>query len=866
MFRWLLPFVIAAIACGRVGFDSHSVDDDGGGTETALRQLVAGEHSTCAVLEGGVKCWGHSEFGRLGLPSKNVGDHPGEMGDALPTIDLGGDRVIDFGTGEDHTCALMDSGAVKCWGSAFFGELGTGDRDDRGDRAEDMGASLVTVDLGVSVDPVALEVYENHNCVLLGDGTVKCWGRNHYGILGLGDSEHRGDDPGEMGANLPTVDLGPSRTVADLSTGDHFNCAVFDDGAAKCWGRSTYGQLGLGVTNNHGDHADELGDDLPVLDLGTGRSVKSIASGKYHSCAILDDDTLKCWGRNAYGQLGLAGEAAIGDTPGEMGDALPTIDLGTGRYPLAITAGERHSCALLDDETVKCWGRNSDGQLGLGDTNHRGDDPGEMGDALPAIDLGSTNGVLAIAAGGDMSCAKLGTGAWKCWGDNTYGQLGLGDTDNRGSSSSHMGANLPVLDLGTGVDVVAIRAEEYHACALLGSGDLKCWGRDQAGQLGLGNNAARGDESGEMGAALPFLSPGGRPVTTMTRAAEHACVLHDDGSASCWGRNDKGQLGLGDELHRGDTPGELDALPLLDLSADSAITSLSMGSLHSCAVLDDTWVKCWGYNTSGRLGLGDSDHRGNEPGEMGENLLPVDLDGAAIEVHSGGFWDACFSCALMADRTVKCWGINGDGQLGLEHTSAIGDSPSDMGANLPAVELRGEVHSLATGGFHTCVVLADGSVQCWGKNDYGQLGLGDDDVRGNSGNEMGENLPFVDLGTGVRATTVSLGRRHSCALLEGGAVKCWGRNQYGQLGIGDTEDRGDNPDEMGDALPTVDLGTDRTAVAISAWSTHTCALLDNGDAKCWGANHRGQLGQEDAEHRGDEPGEMGDALRPIALW
>jgi len=156
----------------------------------------------------------------------------------------------------------------------------------------------------------------------------------------------------------------------------------------KCWGGNFWnGQLGLGDTNDRGDASGEMGDNLPAVDLGTGRTATAIAAGGFQTCAILDDKSVKCWGKNHHGQLGLGDTNARGDASGEMGDNLPAVDLGTGRSATAIATAPWRTCALLDDTSVKCWGRNVFGTLGLGDTIDRGGSPGEMGNNLPAIDV-----------------------------------------------------------------------------------------------------------------------------------------------------------------------------------------------------------------------------------------------------------------------------------------------------------------------------------------------------------------------------------------------------------------------------------------------------------------------------------------------
>jgi LPXTG-motif cell wall-anchored protein len=427
--------------------------------------------------------------------------------------------------GDDDTCALSPLGAVKCWGANNYGQLGLGDTNHRGDEAGEMGDNLPVVDLGLAdgVTVTAISSGDIYTCALLSSGAVKCWGRNQYGQLGLGDTNNRGDEAGEMGDNLPVVDLGLADgvSVTAISSGDGYTCALLSSGGVKCWGRNQYGQLGLGDTNNRGDEAGEMGDNLPVVDLGLadGVTVRAISSGGYHACALLSSGGVKCWGRNRYGQLGLGDANNRGDQPDEMGDDLPVVDVGLGATATVIAAGGSHTCALLSSGGVKCWGYNGDGQLGLGDTNYRGDEAGEMGDNLPTVDLGSSVSVTAIAVDGYHTCVLLSLGGVKCWGDNGDGQLGLGDTNYRGDEAGEMGDNLPTVDLGMGVTATAVTTGSSHTCALLSLGGVKCWGRNQYGQLGLGDTNYRGDEAGEMGDALPVAYQIPRIAQTITFSA-----------------------------------------------------------------------------------------------------------------------------------------------------------------------------------------------------------------------------------------------------------------------------------------------------------------------------------------------------------
>jgi alpha-tubulin suppressor-like RCC1 family protein len=308
-----------------------------------------------------------------------------------------------------------------------------------------------------------------------------------------------------MGDNLPAVDLGTGRTATAISTGRDHTCAILDNASVKCWGNGWQGILGSGNTNNLGDGLNEMGDNLPTVDLGTGRTVTAISAGGVHTCAILDNASVKCWGRGYDGKTGYGNNDAIGDAANEMGDNLPVVDLGTGRTATAISSGRYHTCAILDNASVKCWGNSQYGQLGQGNTNVLGDAANEMGDNLTIVDLGTGRTATAISAGENWTCAILDNASVKCWGGNEYGQLGQGNTNNIGDAANEMGDNLPVVDLGTGRTATAIHSAYRHNCVFLDNSDIKCWGYNNYGQLGQGNTNNIGDVANEMGDNLPAI-------------------------------------------------------------------------------------------------------------------------------------------------------------------------------------------------------------------------------------------------------------------------------------------------------------------------------------------------------------------------
>ncbi|CAM9143593.1 unnamed protein product, partial [Ectocarpus sp. 6 AP-2014] len=423
------------------------------------------QHSCVVTADATVKCFGYNKNGELGLgDAETRGDESGEMGDLLPDVDLGtGAVAIAVSAGWQHTCALLEGGTVKCWGRNDWGQLGKGDFLDRGDDPATMGNNLTAVDLGTAPSgngtavAVAITTGQQFTCVLVEGGGVKCFGRNDEGQCGRGNLDTNVGSNGleDMGDNLPYVDLGAGVEMISVSSGTASTCAALLGGGVKCWGGNSYGGLGVGDSYNVGDEEDDMGDNVQEVDLGTGETGYYVAYGLRHACAILMGGSVKCWGDNRSGQLGLGHVDTIGDDPFEMGDDLPYVDLGAGNTATSLSLGESHTCAILEDGSTRCWGKGFAGQLGRGEYYCRGKYVGEMGAGLAAVDLGTNTTASFLAAGADFTCAGLEDGSVKCWGLNELGALGLGDTDSRGDGADEMGDSLPAIDLGTGVTVAS---------------------------------------------------------------------------------------------------------------------------------------------------------------------------------------------------------------------------------------------------------------------------------------------------------------------------------------------------------------------------------------------------------------------------
>ncbi len=393
-----------------------------------------------------------------------------------------------------------------------------------------------------------------------------------------------------------------SGAASGIAAGKYHSCAILTDGSVRCWGYGGDGALGYGNPSNIGD--DETPASAGPVPLGPGRTAKAIAAGSYHTCAILDDGSVRCWGFGGNGRLGYDSTAGVGaaQTP----DSAGPVDLGPGHTAVAIAAGGTHTCAILDDGSVRCWGFGFDGQLGYGNTFSVGDGrpnrtgaPDQSVASAGPVDLAGHR-ATAIVAGDSHTCAILDDGSVRCWGLGIDGQLGYANTRNVGDTQTP-GSVGPV-DLGPGRTAVAIAAGGFHTCAILDDGTVRCWGYGAQGQLGYGDTSTVGDNETPASAGPVDLGPG-RSARAISAGSEHTCAVLDDGSVRCWGLGLYGQLGYAATANVGDTPTRLPgAIGPVDLGPGRAAQAISAGALHTCALLDNAAVRCWGNGTYGRLG------------------------------------------------------------------------------------------------------------------------------------------------------------------------------------------------------------------------------------------------------------------------
>ncbi len=588
----------------------------------------------------------------------------------------------------------------------------------------------------------------NHTCALVTGGQARCWGANYAGQLG---------NASVVGFSSTPVAVTGLSGATRISGGGNHTCALVAGGQARCWGTNSSGELGNGTTG--GSSA------APVAVTGLSGATQ-ISSGDNHTCVLVAGGQVRCWGTNSSGQLG---NGTFVDS------ATPVAVTGLSGATQISGGGSDHTCVLVTGGQARCWGSNSAGQLGNGTTTS----------SSTPVAVTGLSGATLITTGDRHTCALITSGQARCWGTNSSGELGNGTTG--GTSAT------PVAVTGLS-GATQISSGDNHTCVIVTGGQARCWGLNNLGQLGSGTGG------GLQASPLPVGVTGLSGATQITARASHSCVLVTGGQARCWGLNFFATLGVGDTI----TSATVAAVPGI-----SSAAQLEAGSSHTCAIVTGGQVRCWGDNTYGQLGNG-------EP--LAGTLLvissaPVAVSGVsgASHIDGGDF----HTCALVTGGQARCWGTNTRGQLGNGLSGGVSATP------VAVTGLSGATQ-ISVGASHACVLVTGGQVRCWGSNSAGQLG---------NGTSVDSATPVAVTGLSG-ATQISAGSRHTCALVTGGQVRCWGINASGQLGNGTFVDS---------ATPVAVTGLSG-ATQITVGTSHTCVLVTGGQVRCWGINNFGQLG------------------------
>jgi len=619
----------------------------------------------------------------------------GNSNDLLtPLVIAGLDGNLDMSINTQFMCQIRPDASVQCAGSGFNGRLGTGNTD----------SSQVFVDVITVENAIAVNTSPNHSCALIEGGTMKCWGSNFSGQLGTGS-----DSPSSLSTPVDVVGINSATAIA---MGDSSTCALLENKTIRCWGSNVSGQVGNG--------SDTSTFNIPQYVIGINTAI-AIDAGRNQACAILIDETVRCWGSNGNGQLGNQDPALQeSNVPVLVKDITGVTNIGLGEEYICTLSG------FGSARVMQCLGDNNQGQLAT--TSY-------ATALVPTSTTGITKTLQQIVGGSGHSCALYTDGTIDCWGRNFVGELGIGSLEHRTTPTAVPGIST----------AVSIGAGRFSTCAVLTDGTVKCWGGNGGG---LGNNSSEDSTS-------PVVVQGISTATAVAVGNGHICALLSgvtDNTIECWGDNSQGQLG---------DSSNVSSLVPVAVTGITTAEKVVTGSNHSCALLADATMQCWGQDIRDQLGRGGSADPNNAPAAV-INISNITDIGAG----SG------HTCAVINNDTVQCWGFNSIGQLGNVSSISSSDTP------LP-VAGASDVTALAVLGDGVCVTTDDGNnpkLLCWGENRNGQLGVNDPVI--------GESFSPVEVSMLDTADLLGAGDSHICAVNLSSDIQCWGDNFYGAIGNG----------------------------------------------------------------------------------
>ncbi|EPX64443.1 BNR repeat domain protein [Cystobacter fuscus DSM 2262] len=515
------------------------------------------------------------------------------------------------------------------------------------------------------------------------------------------------------------------------------------------------------------------------VDFSNGMVVKRVAAGGSHALAVLSDKTLWAWGRNGDGQLG------VGSTTSSFSPV--KVPGRTGVEVVAMAASTFNSAAVLSDGKVLTWGYNAYGQLGNGSTT----------DQSSPVEVSALSDIKGVSVGKYHMLALRSGGTVWAWGFNGSGQLGLGSGSNTQYNTPQQAAVLK--------GVASVSAGDSHSLALRWDGTVWAWGQNNQGQLGIGSFTDR---------PSPVQVPRLTGVVEVAAGQFHALALRLDGTVWAWGFNGSGQLGDGTTLSRS-SPVQVPGL--------TGVVSVAAGDGHSVAVLSDGRVYTWGRNSAGQLGDGSQDALPHPT--PGQALLPFVCGNHRLEPEeqcddgNSINGDGCSALCLAESGSSLC----GDGIKAAAEACDDGNLVNGDGCSFVC---RLETPRLVAGAKFTLFQKNDGKLWAWGHNFSGQLG---DDSTVN-------RLTPVSVSTAslTDVKNVAAGGFHSLALGSDGKLWSWGSNSLSQLGV--------SRDTLGSrASPALVSGVSGV-VAVAAGETHSLVVLSNGKVSAWGYNGYGQIG------------------------
>lgn len=540
-----------------------------------FREVRAGNSISCGLAESGdAYCWGQNNRGQLGIETtegpSTCGDPHNRECSKRPVRVQSNVTFARLQLGSHHACGVNEDDKSYCWGANMAGQVGDGTTTERSRPVPVSEPSrFVQISAGGG--------HSGHTCGVSPDNTAYCWGKGEHGRLG---------NRSELDRTEPTTVGAPPVRYAQLSVGQHTNCAMTEAGTIYCWGWNK----GPIVRYVLASETEQLPEPRP-LNRPQWRHMDSppvdMDLGGDQACVLDAQNGAYCWGGNSDGALGLTSTPVVPsaqDIPGRVAGDHSFVQISTG---------DAHTCALNEVGQGYCWGMNGSGEVGNGTTGNYTDPVREpapvagghtfrevkTGHAPPPPGAGGSRGVV----GSGHSCGVTEDGTAYCWGRNHHGQLGDGSTDNRNEPTEVIrGRTFKTVALG-----------DKHTCGVAEDGTAYCWGGNEYGQLGDGTHTDR---------HFPVPVSDDLSFTRISAGRIHSCGLTEEGIVYCWGGNTLGQVGDGTQTDR-TTP--------VRVAGDLRFARVETGDLHTCGLTTSRTIYCWGFNRWGQLGIGTDEQVGD---------------------------------------------------------------------------------------------------------------------------------------------------------------------------------------------------------------------------------------------------------------
>ncbi len=602
------------------------------------------DHNTLITQNGKVYVWGRNYEGQLGIGDRQKIKTPTKNSKLEQIIQENGgvDNILTLKTGDRHNILIFRNGKVYVWGANGDGQLGIGDWWNRVTPTENSELEQIIQENGGVDNILTLKIGGDHNILIFKNGKVYVWGRNYEGQLCLGNTKNRKTPTENTQLEQIIRDNGGTNNILTLETSAHHNILIFKNGKAYVWGYNKYGQLGLGDRRKRKIPTENTYLEQIIQENGGARNIYNIYFIGSSAILIFKNGTTYVWGYNDDGQLGL-GDRWIEATPTENSKLEQIIrDNGGTDNILTLETGKNHNILIFKNGKVYVWGRNYEGQLGLGVlTIHIPTRNFQLEQIIK--DNGGTENILTLETGGDHNILIFKNGKVYVWGYNLFGQLGLGDNTNRNMPTENSKLEQIIQENGCADNILTLETGASHNVLIFKNGKVYVWGYNDDGQLGLGYRST----SSPYGILTPTENTileqiiqendGVDNILTLKTGGEHNILIFKNGKVYVWGANNGvymwdyndgvyvggyndviyvrdynsyGQLGLGDTTNR-NTPTENTQLEQIiqDNGGVNNILTLETGAIHNILIFKNRKVYVWGGNNYGQLGLGDWDRR-----------------------------------------------------------------------------------------------------------------------------------------------------------------------------------------------------------------------------------------------------------------